>query len=78
MKNRQFIVLLVVIICCFTALYLKQQNNSEELMFTKEYIVNVDQFIHDKFDKVFDDEYYNEQIMNQLDYIADKIEKDWN
>lgn len=47
-------------------------------MFTKKYIVNVDQFIHDKFDKVFDDEYYNEQIMNQLDYIADKIEKDWN
>ena len=78
MKNRQIIVLLVVIICCFTALYLKQQNISEELMFTTEYIVNVDQFIHDKFDKVFDDEYYNEQIMSQLDYIADKIEKDWN
>ena len=78
MKNWQFIVLLVVIICCFTVLYLKQQNNSEELMFTKEYIVNVDQFIHDKFDKVFDDEYYHKQILDQLDYIWNQLEKDWN
>lgn len=47
-------------------------------MFIDKHIVNVDQFIHDKFDKVFDDEYYHKQILDQLDYIWNQLEKDWN
>lgn len=80
MKNYQFYTILAVIIIWFIILYFKIDNiNSKDYIRNiDQNVVNVDEYLHKKLDSIFNDEFYNNVILDELAEIKEEIKKDWN